>query len=88
LFLGRTYPLWEGLAKSPELPDTALPSISSCQTQKQLVIAQQGHETDRQPKTADRFTTTISQLENKSVDVRLGGIYALQRIHAGRRLRG
>lgn len=62
--------------------------ISSYQTQnelksrtRELDIAQQGQETDRQGQTADRFTTAVSQLDDdKSVDVRLGGIYALQRI--------
>nr|WP_240979540.1 pentapeptide repeat-containing protein [Streptomyces sp. HNM0574] len=54
--------------------------ISSYQAQNQLQITQERQELDRQAQTADRFTTAISQLGDKSVDVRLGGIYALQDI--------
>jgi hypothetical protein len=40
---------------------------------KELQIAQEGQVTDR-------FTEAVGQLGNKSLDVKLGGIYALQRI--------
>lgn len=37
-------------------------------------------EIARQAQISDRFTTAVSQLDDKSIDVRLGGLYALQRI--------
>jgi hypothetical protein len=42
-------------------------------TWRQVQIAREGQLTER-------FTTAVGQLSNRSVDVRLGGIYALERI--------
>jgi hypothetical protein len=44
-------------------------------------LSRLGHELDRQGQVTDRFTRAIDQLDQaKSVDVRLGGIYALERL--------
>jgi hypothetical protein len=42
-------------------------------TWRQVQVAREGQLTER-------FTTAVGQLSNRSVDVRLGGIYALERI--------
>jgi hypothetical protein len=43
-------------------------------------LNQKGHELDRAGQITERFTRAIDQLGNESLDVRLGGIYALERI--------
>src|SRR4051794_33235111 len=43
-------------------------------------LNRQGHELDRAGQLTERFTRAIDQLGSKSLDVRLGGIYALERI--------
>src|SRR3954466_2309887 len=43
-------------------------------------LNRQGHELDRADQITERFTRAIDQLGNESLDVRLGGIYALERI--------
>src|SRR5215218_3453534 len=49
-------------------------------TQAQLENAQEELQLTRQGQITERFTRAIDQLGNASLDVRLGGIYALERI--------
>ncbi len=49
-------------------------------TQAQLENAQEELRLTRQGQITERFTRAIDQLGNKSLEIRLGGIYALQRI--------
>src|SRR3954451_15130546 len=43
-------------------------------------LNRQGHELDRAGHFTERFTRAIDQLGDEKLDVRLGGIYALERI--------
>jgi uncharacterized protein YjbI with pentapeptide repeats len=43
-------------------------------------LNRQGHELDRAGQITERFTRAIDQLGSRELDVRLGGIYALERI--------
>jgi uncharacterized protein YjbI with pentapeptide repeats len=44
------------------------------------LVAEQTHERDRESQITERFTRAIDQLGHDKLDVRLGGIYALERI--------
>jgi hypothetical protein len=46
----------------------------------EVAIARDEQETARQAQVTDRFTAAVEQLGHDAIDVRLGGIYALQRI--------
>jgi hypothetical protein len=48
-------------------------------TQEQLTNAQKELHVAREGQITERFTRAIEQLGNKSLDIRLGGIYALER---------
>lgn len=50
-------------------------------TWRTFELNRQGHELDREGQVTERFTRAIDQLGNQeSMDVRIGGIYALERI--------
>ena len=49
-------------------------------TQNQLEIARQGQTTAEQGQITDRYNAAITNLGSHSIEVRLGGIYALQRL--------
>ena len=49
-------------------------------TENQLQIARQGQNTAQQGQITDRYNAAITNLGSRSIDVRLGGIYALQRL--------
>jgi hypothetical protein len=50
------------------------------QLEHTIESAFQQHELDRQGQVTERFTRAIDQLGHENLDVRLGGIYALERI--------
>jgi len=49
-------------------------------TENQLQIARQGQNTAQQGQITDRYNAAITNLGSPSIDIRLGGIYALQRL--------
>jgi hypothetical protein len=49
-------------------------------TYRTFDLNRQGHELDRQGQFTERFTRAIQQLGSDREDVRLGGIYALERV--------
>ena len=49
-------------------------------TENQVQIARQGQNTAEQGQITDRYNAAITNLGSRSIDVRLGGIYALQRL--------
>jgi uncharacterized protein YjbI with pentapeptide repeats len=49
-------------------------------TENQVQIARQGQSTAQQGQITDRYNAAITNLGSRSIDVRLGGIYALQRL--------
>ena len=49
-------------------------------TENQVQIARQGQTTAEQGQITDRYNAAITNLGSRSIDVRLGGIYALQRL--------
>ena len=49
-------------------------------TNVQLQISQQGQTTAEQGQFTDRYNAAITNLGSHSIEVRLGGIYALQRL--------
>ena len=58
-----------------------LPSIGAYYTHRTVELNRAGHELDRAGQITERFTRAVEQLGNNgSLEVRLGGIYALERI--------
>ena len=49
-------------------------------TENQVQIARQGQATAEQGQFTDRYNAAITNLGSRSIDIRLGGIYALQRL--------
>lgn len=58
----------------------SLAAIGAIYTARTFALNRQGHELSRQGQITDRFTRAVDQLGNDSLDVRLGGIYALERL--------
>jgi hypothetical protein len=59
----------------------ALAAIGAVYTHRSFELSRQSHELNRQGQITERFTRAVDQLGNRdSVDIRLGGIYALERI--------
>jgi uncharacterized protein YjbI with pentapeptide repeats len=58
----------------------AVASVGAVFTALSYRLNRQGHELDRAGQITERFTRAIEQLGNSALDVRLGGIYALERI--------
>ena len=55
--------------------------VGAIYTARTFSLNRQAHELDRQGQITERFTRAVDQLGNKdSLDVRLGGIYALERL--------
>jgi hypothetical protein len=54
--------------------------VSVKSTENQVQIARQGQNTAEQGQITDRYNAAITNLGSGSIDVRLGGIYALQRL--------
>lgn len=54
--------------------------LSIKETNAQTQISQQGQTTSEQGQITDRYNAAVTNLGSTSIDVRLGGIYALQRI--------
>ncbi len=50
------------------------------QLQHNIQSSREEHDMDRQGQITDRYTKAVDQLGNEHLDVRLGGIYALERI--------
>jgi hypothetical protein len=57
-----------------------LAGIGAYYTHRTFELNRQGHELNRQGQITERFTRAVDQLGNASLDVRLGGIYALERL--------
>jgi uncharacterized protein YjbI with pentapeptide repeats len=57
-----------------------LAAIGAYYTHRTFELNRQGHELNRQGQITERFTRAVDQLGNESLDVRLGGIYALERL--------
>jgi uncharacterized protein YjbI with pentapeptide repeats len=57
-----------------------LAAIGAYYTHRTFELNRQGHELNRQGQITERFTRAVDQLGNPSLDVRLGGIYALERL--------
>ena len=49
-------------------------------TSRTLALSRQGHDLNRQGQITERFTRAVDQLGSQELDVRLGGIYALERL--------
>jgi uncharacterized protein YjbI with pentapeptide repeats len=69
------YFTWRGQSQAREAQDE-----NQRTTQAQLENAQEGLRISQQGQITERFTRSIDQLGNKNLEIRLGGIYALQRI--------
>jgi hypothetical protein len=54
--------------------------VSVKATENQVQIARQGQNTAEQGQITDRYNAAITNLGSRSIDIRLGGIYALQRL--------
>src|SRR5690242_7894308 len=54
--------------------------VSVRATENQVQIARQGQATAEQGQITDRYNAAITNLGSRSIDIRLGGIYALQRL--------
>jgi hypothetical protein len=57
-----------------------LAAIGAFYTHRTFELNRQGLELNRQGQITERFTRAVDQLGNPSLDVRLGGIYALERL--------
>jgi uncharacterized protein YjbI with pentapeptide repeats len=69
------YITWRGQSQAREAQDE-----NQRTTQAQLENAQEELRITQQGQITERFTRSIDQLGNKNLEIRLGGIYALQRI--------
>jgi hypothetical protein len=69
------YISWRGQSQAREAQDE-----NQRTTQAQLENAQEELRITQQGQITERFTRSIDQLGNKNLEIRLGGIYALQRI--------
>jgi hypothetical protein len=57
-----------------------LAAIGAYYTHRTFELNRQRHELNRQGQITERFTRAVDQLGNDSLDVRVGGIYALERL--------
>jgi uncharacterized protein YjbI with pentapeptide repeats len=54
--------------------------VGAIYTARTYSLNRQGHELDRRAQITERFTRAVDQLGSEKLDVRLGGIYALERL--------
>jgi len=54
--------------------------VGAVYTARTFALNRQGHELNRQGQITERFTRAVDQLGSEKLDVRLGGIYALERL--------
>lgn len=57
-----------------------LAAMGTFYTARRYSLNRKGHELDRQGQITERFTRAVDQLGSEKLDVRLGGIYALERL--------
>ncbi len=76
-WLGQVGNLVSGLATAGALIFTAF-SVQA--TQDQVAIARQQARTEQQGQVTDRFTKSVEQLGSDRLEVRVGGVYALERV--------
>jgi hypothetical protein len=77
---GRRVLRWSGWSKVPALATAVAAVAALYYSGKSLQATQSQYGLSEQGQIADRFTKSVEQLGSEKVDVRLGGIYSLERI--------
>ena len=77
---GRIATLLPGVASAAALITAIVTLVSVSATENQVQIARQGQATAEQGQFTDRYNAASTNLGSRSIDIRLGGIYAPQRL--------